>query len=213
MGPHFDSRTISMVKPFGPSIIKLKLPAAMVNRMNEHVDTLLGDEAKLRTLDHGSQLAGNVSQEILLEAEFMREINWIGFIASVCNEWLKRTNGKELKDLAIIKTWIVRQFEHEYNPVHHHAGHISGVGYLKVPRETGASFNKGKVRNSNGNLVFIHGAANLFSNATFTIKPEPGDFYMFPNYLQHAVYPFTGTDEERRSVSFNAILDPEAATY
>jgi hypothetical protein len=181
--------------------------------MNEYVDNILKDELKLKELDHGSQLAGNVSQEILLEPEFMNKINWVGFIGLACNEWLKRTNGKELKDLAIIKTWIVRQFEHEYNPVHHHAGHISGVGYLKVPQNMGGSFNKDKPRNSNGNLVFIHGSANLFSKATFTITPEPGDFYMFPNYLQHAVYPFTGTDEERRSVSFNAIMDPESAIY
>lgn len=212
-----ESRTnnlsISMVKPFGPSIIKLSLPPAMVSAMNDYVDNLVKDAAKLKALDHGSHLAGNVSQEILLEAEFMKTINWVGFIGSVCNEWLKRTNGKELKDLAIIKSWIVRQFAHEYNPVHHHTGHISGVGYLKVPRHMGGSFNKDKTRNSNGNLVFIHGSPNVFCNGTFTVKPEAGDFYMFPNYLQHAVYPFTGTDEERRSVSFNAMLDADAAAY
>lgn len=213
MEPTVNNLSISMIKPFGPSIIKLKLPETLVSQMNEYVDHIVADEAKLKALDHGSQLAGNVSQEILLEAEFMKKINWVGFIGSVCNEWLKRTNGKQLKDLVLIKSWIVRQFEHEYNPVHHHAGHISGVGYLKVPKHMGGSFNKDKARNSNGNLVFIHGSAHIFSNATFTIKPEPGDFYMFPNYLQHAVYPFTGTDEERRSVSFNAILDPDAATY
>jgi hypothetical protein len=213
MGTSAENLTISMIKPFGPSIVKVKLPELIVSQMNEYVDNILGDGDKLKELDHATQLAGNVSQEILLETEFMRKINWKGFIASVCKEWLKKANGKELKDIAIIKSWVVRQFEHEYNPVHHHAGHISGVGYLKVPQHMGGSFNKDKARNSNGNLVFIHGSANLFSNATFTIKPEAGDFYMFPNYLQHAVYPFSGTDEERRSVSFNAILDPEAATY
>jgi len=213
MGTSAENLTISMIKPFGPSIVKVKLPEPIVSQMNEYVDNILEDRNKLKELDHATQLAGNVSQEILLETEFMRKINWQGFIASVCKEWLKKANGKELKDLAIIKSWVVRQFEHEYNPVHHHAGHISGVGYLKVPQHMGGSFNKDKARNSNGNLVFIHGSANLFSNATFTIKPEAGDFYMFPNYLQHAVYPFSGTDEERRSVSFNAILDPEAATY
>ena len=213
MQPKANNLAISMIKPFGPSIIKLKLPETIISQMNEYVDNILKEEMKLKELDHGSQLAGNVSQEILLETEFMKKINWVGFIGLACDEWLKKTNGKQLKDLALIKSWIVRQFKHEYNPVHHHAGHISGVGYLKVPRDFGGSFNKDKARNSNGNLVFIHGSANLFSNATFTIKPELGDFYMFPNYLQHAVYPFTGTDEERRSVSFNAILDPEAATY
>jgi len=213
MEPTANSLSISMVKPFGPSIIKLSLPPAMVSAMNDYVDNLLKDATRLKALDHGSQLAGNVSQELLLDPEFMRKINWVGFIGTACNEWLKRTNGKQLKDLAIIKTWIVRQFAHEYNPVHHHAGHISGVGYLKVPKQMGGSFNQDKARNSNGNLVFIHGSPGPFCNATFTIKPEPGDFYMFPNYLQHAVYPFSGTDEERRSVSFNAILDPDAAAY
>src|SRR5688500_5981598 len=193
MEPNPNNRAaISIIKPFGPSIIKLKLPETIMSQMNEYIDNILKDETKLKALDHGSQLAGNVSQEILLEPEFMRKVNWVAFIGSACNEWLKKTSGKELKDHAIIKTWIVRQFEHEYNPVHHHAGTISGVGYLKVPASMGGSFNKGKHRNSNGNLVFIHGSANTFSNATFTIKPEPGDFYMFPNYLQHAVYPFSG---------------------
>ncbi len=213
MEPNANNLSISMIKPFGPSIIKLKLPETLVSQMNDYVDSVLKDATKLEALDHGPELAGNVSQEFLLEAEFMRKINWHGFIGTVCNEWLKRTNGKALKDLAIIKTWIVRQFEHEYNPVHHHAGHISGVGYLKVPRNMGGSFNKDKARNSNGNLVFIHGSPNVFSNATFTIKPEVGDFYMFPNHLQHAVYPFAGTSEERRSVSFNAILDSDAGSY
>jgi hypothetical protein len=213
MEPNVNSLSISMIKPFGPSIIKLKLPEPMLYQMNEYVDDILQNQAKLRELDHGSQLAGNVSQEILLEADFMRKINWVAFIGTACNEWLKRTNGKTLKDLAIIKTWIVRQFAHEYNPVHHHAGHISGVAYLKVPKHMGGSFNKDKARNSNGNLVFIHGSPGPFCNAAFTIKPEPGDFYMFPNNLQHAVYPFSGTEEERRSVSFNAILDPDAAAY
>ena len=71
--------------------------------------------------------------------------------------------------------------------------------------------NKGK--NNNGNLVFIHGSPNLFCNATSEIIPEVGDFYMFPNYLLRTVYPFSDTDEERRSVSFNAILDANASVY
>ena len=47
----------------------------------------------------------------------------------------------------------------------------------------------------------------------FVVKPKVGDFYFFPNYLMHTVYPFTDTDEERRSVSFNAYLDKESSRY
>ena len=34
-------------------------------------------------------------------------------------------------------------------------------------------------------------------------------FYFFPNYMMHTVYPFRGTDEERRSISFNAFIDED----
>lgn len=204
---------MQMIKPFGPSIVKVKLPDIIVSQLNDYVDDLVKDEKRVKTLDHGSQLAGNVNSEILLETEFMKQIQWIEFLGLVCNEWLKRTCGKELKGIELIKSWIIRQFKNEYNPVHHHSGHISGVGYLKVPRHMGNPVQENKRSNPNGNIVFVHGSANLFSNATFEIKPEVGDFYMFPNYLLHAVYPFTDTDEERRSVSFNARIDEDAALY
>ena len=47
------------------------------------------------------------------------------------------------------------------------------------------------------------------SESTYVIKPKVGDFYFFPNYLMHTVYPFTGSDEERRSISFNALIDED----
>ena len=46
-------------------------------------------------------------------------------------------------------------------------------------------------------------------NSTFTIEPKVGDFYFFPNYLMHTVFPFKDTNEERRSISFNANIDDE----
>jgi len=41
------------------------------------------------------------------------------------------------------------------------------------------------------------------------IEPKVGDFYFFPNYLMHCVYPFKNEKSERRSVSFNALIDNE----
>ena len=49
----------------------------------------------------------------------------------------------------------------------------------------------------------------FLSNSTYTIEPKVGDFYFFPNYMMHLVYPFAGSDEERRSISFNAKIDEE----
>ena len=45
------------------------------------------------------------------------------------------------------------------------------------------------------------------SDSVFDIEPKVGDFYFFPNYLMHSVYPFYESNEERRSISFNAKID------
>ena len=37
-------------------------------------------------------------------------------------------------------------------------------------------------------------------HSTLDLKPEVGDFYFFPNYLMHTVFPFKDTNEERRSI-------------
>ena len=67
--------------------------------------------------------------------------------------------------------------------------------------------------NENGKLVLIHGTKQFLSNSIIKIKPKVGDFYFFPNYLMHTVYPFSETNEERRSVSFNAILDKDTTLF
>ena len=47
----------------------------------------------------------------------------------------------------------------------------------------------------------------FLSQSIMTVVPKVGDFYFFPNYLMHTVYPFRDTKEERRSISFNATID------
>ena len=203
---------IQILKPFGPSIVKLKIPDEIVNAMNDYTDKIIIDKQKLENLDHGAGLAGNVHQEFLLDINFMKKIDWANFLAKVCSQWVKHHNGRELKDFKIIKSWIVRQFKNEYNPAHHHTGHISGVGYLKVPDNLGTTSQKNKNVNQNGKLELIDSSPKLMCRGNYIVKPEVGDFYLFPAYLLHTVYPFSGSDDERRSVSFNAALDPLAAS-
>ena len=38
---------------------------------------------------------------------------------------------------------------------------------------------------------------------------QVGEMYFFPNYLMHCVFPFKNSNEERRSISFNATVDEE----
>ena len=197
---------IEIIKPFGPSIVKIKMPKEMVDEMNEYSETIIKNNEKSKNLDHGDQLIGKVKQEFLLEIDFMKKIKWAEFLGSAVYKWVGQETNNKIKHFELIKSWIVRQFQNDYNPVHYHSGHISGVGYLKVPKNLGTTGQKNKKTNENGKLQLIHGSVNLFSQATHLVEPKVGDFILFPNYLMHTVYPFTGTNEERRSVSFNAKL-------
>ena len=203
---------VEILKPFGPSIVKIKIPENIINEMNSYVDGIIENKKKIEELNYGEKLAGNVKQEIFLETDFMKKIKWGEFLGSACAEWLADERNMKLKGFEIIKSWIVRQFKNDYNPIHFHSGHVSGVGYLKVPKNMGKTVQDNKKHNLNGKLVLIDGSKKLFCNSTYVITPEVGDFYLFPNYLMHAVYPFSDTDDERRSVSFNAKLDNEAAS-
>ena len=119
-----------------------------------------------------------------------------------------KRNKKKITSFKLLDSWIVRQFENEYNPTHWHSGHISGAGFLKVPTTLGNHVQiKENKKYLGGNLQLIHGSKMFLCDSTFNIVPEVGDFYFFPNYLMHTVFPFKNCDEERRSISLNAFID------
>ena len=203
-----ETQTIQFIRPFGPTIAKVTMPTEIIKALNDYVEKIIVDEKKIKELDHGSKLAGNVKQEFVLEKAFLESSGFLKFLGLSVSNWIKYSNKQEIKNFNVMSSWIVRQFKHEYNPTHWHKGHVSGVGYLKVPENMGEPKQKNKTtKNVNGKIELIHGTRMFLCNSTMKITPKVGDFYFFPNYMMHTVYPFEDTDEERRSVSFNAMID------
>jgi hypothetical protein len=198
---------IKVFKPFGPSIVKVVIPENLLSILNNYIDETIIDEKKIKKLDHGFKLAGNVQQEFQLEEEFVKSSGLLNFLFTAVQKWIELVEKKKINNFNLLSSWIVRQFENEYNPIHTHGGHISGVGYLKLPNNFGETFQNNKKNNFNGKLSLVHGSQMFSCKSTFTITPKVGDFYFFPNYLMHIVYPFYKKDEERRSISFNALID------
>ena len=202
-----QNNELKVIKPFGPSIARVKMPSYLIDNLNKYIENIISDKKKSENLDNGNTLAGHVTQEFRLEENFLSSSGFLKFLASSVSTWIKISENKEIKEFKMIKSWVVRQFKNEYNPVHWHGGHISGVGYLKVPSSLGNNPQKNKKYNKNGKIELLHGSKQFLSGSSLSITPEVGYFYFFPHYLMHAVYPFYGTDEERRSVSFNAFID------
>ena len=199
-----------LIKKFGPSIFHVKIPEDIVKKLNDYIDETIKNKKKSKNLDVGKNLVGDVTQEFVLEKDFIKKSGWHNFLGFCVKQWIKLEINKEVKKFEIKNSWIVRQFQNEYNPTHWHGGHISGAGFLKVPSNMGKHFQKEKnLSYRGGNLQLIHGSRMFLCHSTLDLIPSVGDFYFFPNYLMHTVFPFKDTTEERRSISFNALIDEE----
>ena len=199
-----------VIRNFGPSVFKVKIPKNILESLNYLTDQILANKERQKKLDHGNKLVGDVTQEILLDKEIITKSGWLNFISTCVHKWIEIETGKKISKFQLIQSWVVRQFQNEYNPTHWHSGHISGAGFLKIPNTFGD--HKQKKTNttySGGNLQLIHGSRMFLCDSTYEITPEVGDFYFFPNYLMHTVFPFKDSKEERRSISFNAFIDDD----
>ena len=160
------------------------------------------NRSRLKRSDYSKKLVGQVKQEIRLSNSFVKKY-LLKFIKINVKKYIKKSTNKNLKKINLKSFWIVRQYKNEYNPVHFHGGHISGVGYLKIPK----NITKGTKRlKTNGTIDFIHGSKSFLNNSLYNHNPKVGDMIIFPNYLMHTAYPFK-REGERRSFSFNLDID------
>ena len=191
--------------PFGPKIAIVKIPKKIVSKINKEVDNILQNKTKTKKSDYSKKLVGEVKQELALSKTFVNKY-LINFLKNNIKNFIKKSSNKKINSIKLKNFWVVRQFKNEYNPIHYHSGSISGVGYLKIPKNFMKSKKKSK---TNGTIDFIHGSRSLLNKSIFNHKPKVGDMIIFPNYLMHTAYPFN-VDGERRSFSFNIDIDKKA---
>jgi uncharacterized protein (TIGR02466 family) len=186
------------IKPFGPVIGKTRISNNFIKKINNEFDLKIKD----KNSDYSSKLASQIRNEIKLNSNFIKK-NLAKEIIIDAKKFLKNEKIKNIKEIRILNLWVVRQFKGEYNPVHYHEGDLSGVGYLKLPKNmtTNKEVKNKKIR-TNGTIDFINGQKNFLSKSIYNVIPKIGEMYIFPNYLMHTAYPFN-IEGERRSFSFN----------
>ena len=147
-----------IIKQFGPSILKVKIPSDILNQINDYVDNVIKDAELSKKLNHGNKLVGDVTQEIKLEPNIMQKSGWGNFLSLNVGKWIAYESGTKITKFHILNSWVVRQFENEYNPIHWHSGHISGAGFLKVPKLLGKHVQEKEDKTyKGGNLQLVHG--------------------------------------------------------
>ena len=188
--------------PFGPKIGIVKIPKYIISKINKEVDSILNNTSRSKKSDYSKKLVGEVKQELEISKFFINKY-LSKFLKKNIKKFIKKSSNKNLKNFKVKNFWVVRQFKNEYNPIHYHSGNLSGVGYLKIPKNFTKSKKKSK---TNGTIDFIHGSKSFLNKSIFNHKPKVGDMIIFPNYLMHTAYPFN-VEGERRSFSFNLEID------
>jgi len=185
-------------RAFGPTIGKSKLSKKFITLLNSHVDKSNFSKKN----DYSSKLASQIKNEIKIPKTIIDKSLSKELIKNI-KIYLDKSEVKKIKEIKIINLWVVRQLKNEYNPIHYHEGQLSGVGYLKIPKDMNQNkLVKNKKFKTNGTIDFINGQTNFLSKSIYNLNPKLGDLLIFPNYLMHTAYPFN-IDGERRSFSFN----------
>ena len=196
-----------MLSPFGPTMGYHKMPDDLVSYLNRKMDSCAED--------YSDQLVGKVKEELKFTDEVSEHLQkeLSPFIARY-QQYTEQRNSFGTKALdpekyqygvQIVSGWFVRQYETEYNPLHIHTGsRLSCVGYLKLPEGIEEEWEEDYKDHhpAHGHIQFAYGTSAGYTNTNFMIKPQVGDFYIFPSQLFHCVYPFY-TKGERRSFSMN----------
>ena len=207
--------TFEAVRPFGPTIVKGKLPKSLVDLMDNKSTEMLEDKKLAKEFDHSGSLAGNVKQEVRFPQKWMNTeefLPMVNLMGEMVKQYISIPPANEtitpeyVGKMVIESMWVVSQWAGDFNPFHIHEGQLSGVFYLRVPPSLPEEYAKEDHYPTVGDIVWFDGRASTFSGHKFQHSPEVGDIFLFPNWLAHGVYPFRTQNEERRSVSFNLHL-------
>ncbi len=217
---------VDILRPFGPRILKGKVPPRMLKALNDHCDSILKSSKKRKELDTSASLVGHVSEELdcSIDAPELNEFyRYLGDLTKcLVTESMKERHGDTKGilppnvDFDVFSAWFVRSFKGDYNPIHlHSSGDFSCVLYLKVPDSIGINNyrNTKEPHTTEGYIDFAFGLTTTVCSGNQVFMPVEGDIYVFPAYLSHTVYPFFGKGE-RRSFSANfQISSPESKAY
>ena len=151
---------LTLERPFGPWVLRGKLPDDILQKMIRITDKITDDAKKISM---GPGLAGIIEDEPFIPGEILRAEGVYDFFIDLVkyygNTSIERAmkNNDTLKDLIntnytpdtdhinkqntpklkvnLTSMWIVNQKENEYNPAHLHTNAtISSVMYLKIPK-------------------------------------------------------------------------------
>ena len=168
-------------QPFGPSILKVRMPQGFVNLLNAESDRILNDEKLSKERDWSHNLAGNVRKEVAIDHSKIK--NFPEFLVAMSKQYYKHAIEKEPVEGSKIgfRVWVVSQYAGDFNPMHIHDANLSGVAFLKIPPKFEEEYKKEDHHPTAGCLEFLGSIPNHFAKHSYLAKPEICLLYTSPS--------------------------------
>ena len=185
----------------GSMILKFTLPLPLIDEINKAYD-------KAKNLQPwNTKLAGKIEDEKLVTNILSDEAK--GLFVGCFEQYLKSIQ-KPWWNVSLTTAWINEMKANEYNPFHYHTSKKSDLGMssvlmLKRPSTYGKEFSNPDDP-SNGFLELTGGSQDPLGVSNYRVDAQVGDFFVFPYTMLQGVYPFNGTDQKRRTLSYNCDL-------
>ena len=200
-------------------IMESNIDKIFIDNLNKKIDELRLNKNKVSASD---RLVGQIKKgeqlNLCREIKIFDQVHKLGEIMAekYTSEYFVKAGFKNIYTGAkCIDLWSVHQFSGDYNPIHNHAAGETGLSFIfwtKVPdrmRNINASDLYSSSGKENGCTTFVGNSnGNFFDFKPLNSKvyiPKVGHFLIFPNWLNHMVYPFS-CDGERRTVAGNIVL-------
>ena len=187
----------------GSMIVKMPMPKGMIDDINKIYDEKVSE---MKPLNDG--LAGKIKDEHKISDHLTDDLK--GIFKQAFKFYMTQIQKADVYYVEPDRAWVNEMKAHEYNPFHYHTGMKSEVGLssvlvLKRPDTYGEEITR-KDSPHNGHLEFLGNDSSPIAVNQFRLDAQVGDFFMFPYTMLHGVYPFWGTDQARRTLSYNCDL-------
>jgi hypothetical protein len=185
----------------GTIICRFKVPLEVIDEINKDYDNAKDLPA------HNKNLAGKIADEFKVTSILSENTK---SLFTTCFRQYLTTVQKPFWHVSLENAWINDMKANEYNPFHFHTSPMTDLGLssvlmLKRPSTYGKEYSR-EESPSNGRLEFTGGQQDPLSISQNRVDAKVGELYVFPYTLLHGVYPFNGTDEIRRTLSYNCNL-------
>ena len=185
----------------GTIICRFTVPQTIIDEINT-------DYEKTKDLPaHNKNLAGKIADEFKVTSILSENTR---SLFTTCFQQYLQTIKKPFWHVSLENARINDMKANEYNPFHFHTSPMTDLGLssvlmLKKPSTYGKEYSR-EESPSNGRLEFTGGQQDPLSIPQNRVDAKVGELYVFPYTLLHGVYPFNGTDEIRRTLSYNCNL-------